>query len=179
MFPAIAIQSLISYAESHSSNSTLKYSTKPKFKLQINDCEDKSKEDTQPVWRLCMHIVLASHYCNERVHPLVGIGLLLRLHCHHFISSCCWYHVSRVSNEWHTKDIPKVSGRNSVTYLNQTPILEWYVVKCGLRTDTNKTSCDQKQMGIHAHNLLTILGSIVDEATYMSDWEEYLYFDNE
>ena len=38
----------------------------------------------------------------------------------------------------------KVDVPNSVTYLNRTPIFEWYVDKCGSKNGYQKNMCLQK-----------------------------------
>ena len=35
----------------------------------------------------------------------------------------------------------KVSGPNLVTQLNQTPMLEWFVIRCGFMNGHPKTMC--------------------------------------
>ena len=54
----------------------------------------------------------------------------------------------------------KVDVPNSVTYLNWTPILEWYVVRCGSKSRNQKDLC-LEEIRLHAQNMITILGSIV------------------
>ena len=164
--PGIAIQSLISSAQSHwelpLSNILPNLNLNPD-----KGCKDKSREDTQPLRWHGMHALLASQSCKEYVRPSVGVGLLLRLHCHHF------------SSNLHVADLPCIKSLERMTYQGHTYIRVVSGFSVDLRTNTNKTSCVRKQMGIHAQNLLTIRGSIEVERTYMSIWEEYLHFDNE
>ena len=55
----------------------------------------------------------------------------------------------------------KVDVPNSVSDLNQTPTVEWYVVRCGSLERYQKDMC-LKETGLHAQNMITILGSIVN-----------------
>ena len=51
-----------------------------------------------------------------------------------------------------------------------TPIFEWYVVRCGSKNGHQKGIMCFKEIGLHAPNVLTILGSIVNiiiRKTYM------------
>lgn len=45
---------------------------------------------------------------------------------------------------------------NSVTYLNRTPIFEWWVVRCRSMNRHQEGMC-LKGLGLHAQTLLTIL----------------------
>ena len=51
----------------------------------------------------------------------------------------------------------KVHVPNSVTYLNWTPILEWYVVRCGSKSRYQKDMC-LEGIQLHARNMIPILG---------------------
>ena len=53
----------------------------------------------------------------------------------------------------------KVDMPNSVTYCNETPIIKWYVVKCGSKNGYQK-DMSLKDIELYAQNLLIILGSI-------------------
>ena len=53
----------------------------------------------------------------------------------------------------------KVYDPNSVTYLNRTPILEWWAVRCGSKNGHKKDIMYLNEIGVHAQKLLTILGS--------------------
>jgi hypothetical protein len=54
----------------------------------------------------------------------------------------------------------KVDVPDSFTYLNQTPIFDWYVIRCGSKNKYQKDMC-LKESELHAQNMITILGSIV------------------
>ena len=45
--------------------------------------------------------------------------------------------------------------------LTREPIFEWCVVKCGSKNRQQKDKC-LKQIGLRAHNLVTILSSVVN-----------------
>ena len=47
-----------------------------------------------------------------------------------------------------------------VAFLTKTPIFEWYVVRCGSKNGYQKHMCF-KEIGLCAHDLITILSSIV------------------
>ena len=55
----------------------------------------------------------------------------------------------------------KIDVSNSVTYLNWISIFEWYVVMCGSKNGYQKDMCLTK-IGLHAHNMITILDSTVN-----------------
>ena len=57
--------------------------------------------------------------------------------------------------------ILRVDVPNSNTTIIQTPILDWYVVKCGSKNRHQKDMCS-KYIGSLAQNMLTILGSKVN-----------------
>ena len=46
----------------------------------------------------------------------------------------------------------KVDVPNLVTYLNRTPIIEWYVVRCGSKNGYQKGIIRLKELGLHAQN---------------------------
>ena len=48
---------------------------------------------------------------------------------------------------WINLDVP-----NTVTYLNQIPIFEWYVVRCGFQNGCHKYMC-LKEIGLFAQNV--------------------------
>ena len=50
---------------------------------------------------------------------------------------------------------------NSVSYINRTSIFEWYVVRYASRNGRHKDVC-LNEIGLCAHNMLTILGSIIN-----------------
>ena len=50
---------------------------------------------------------------------------------------------------------------NSDTYLNQTSIFEWYVVRCVSKYGYQK-DVSSKEIGVRAQNMRYILGSIVN-----------------
>ena len=58
---------------------------------------------------------------------------------------------------------------NSNTTLTWTPIFESYVVRCGSKNGHQK-DMSLKEIGLHAQNMLTILGSKVNMiwGTYMT-----------
>ena len=66
----------------------------------------------------------------------------------------------------HTKvDVPR-----SATSINRTHLFELFVVRCGSKNGHQKNMC-LKDIGLHAPNMLTFLGSIVRErerASYMT-----------
>ena len=53
----------------------------------------------------------------------------------------------------------KANVPNSFTHLTQTTIFEWYVVCCGFKNGRQKYTC-LKEIGLHAQDMITILGSI-------------------
>ena len=53
----------------------------------------------------------------------------------------------------------KVDVPDTVTYLNKTPIFEWYV---GVAPRTNFEKTCLKESELHAQNMIIILGSIVN-----------------
>jgi hypothetical protein len=64
----------------------------------------------------------------------------------------------------------KVNVPNSATHLTQTIKFEWYVVCCGFKNGHQKYTC-LKEIGLHAQDMLSILGSIfniIDGGPYMS-----------
>ena len=65
----------------------------------------------------------------------------------------------------------KVDVPNLVTYLYQTPIFEWCLVRCRSQYWHMKDAC-LKEIGLRAHVILIILGSIVNiigaRGTYMT-----------
>ena len=62
-----------------------------------------------------------------------------------------------------------VSGPNLVTYLNQTPILEWCLVRCGFKNRHHEDIMCLKEIGLCVQIFLTILGPTVNiiGGTYM------------
>ena len=50
---------------------------------------------------------------------------------------------------------------NLVSYLNQTPIFEWYVVWCGSKNEYQNYNVCLQEIGLRAQNVITILSSIV------------------
>jgi hypothetical protein len=52
----------------------------------------------------------------------------------------------------------KISRPNSITYLNQTPLFEWCVIRCESKDGHQKDMCSE-EIELHAPYLLTILGS--------------------
>ena len=50
---------------------------------------------------------------------------------------------------------------NSTTYLNWTPSIEWFVVRCGSTNEHLKDMCSWA-IGLQAQNMLISLGSIVN-----------------
>ena len=69
-------------------------------------------------------------------------------------------HVIKDLDSWKDFLEAKVDVPNSVVYLNQTSIFEWYMVWCGFKNGYQNDMC-LKEIGIHAQNMITILGSIV------------------
>ena len=55
----------------------------------------------------------------------------------------------------------KVRKSNLVTYLNQRPLFEWCVVRCGPRNGHQKGMCLEVEIGVNAEILPIILGSRV------------------
>ena len=49
----------------------------------------------------------------------------------------------------------------SITFLNRTPIFEWYVVRCGSKNGY-QIGMWLKEIGLGTQNLITILGSILN-----------------
>ena len=70
----------------------------------------------------------------------------------------------------HKADVP-----NLVTYLYQTPIFEWYVVRCGSKNRYQNDLC-LKEIGLHAQNMVTILGSTVNIIGGWGGGEVYITF---
>jgi hypothetical protein len=62
-------------------------------------------------------------------------------------------HVAKTYNV----DVPK-----SNTTIFWTPILEWYVVKCGFKNGHQRDMCLKEIQGLHAQNMIIILRSIVN-----------------
>ena len=56
----------------------------------------------------------------------------------------------------------------TLTYLNQTPIFEWYVIRFSSKNKYQKDMC-LKESELHAQNMITILGSIVSIMGYVHD----------
>ena len=56
----------------------------------------------------------------------------------------------------------KVEIPNSDTLLHRTPKFEWFVVWCGSKNGHQKGITCSKEIGVHAQNMITILGSIVN-----------------
>ena len=54
----------------------------------------------------------------------------------------------------------KVDAPNANIAIMWTPIIEWYIVRCGSKNGYQKHMC-LKVIGLCDHNILTILGSIV------------------
>jgi hypothetical protein len=76
----------------------------------------------------------------------------------------------------YTIDVP-----NLVTYLNQTPMFEWCVVRCISINGYQNDTC-VKDSGLCAQNMRTILGSIVNIIMDMYDHlmsTENLHFSND
>ena len=56
---------------------------------------------------------------------------------------------------------------NSVTYLDRTPMFEWYVVRCDLpNKDTKITYKRSIHIGLHVLNMINILNSVVHIIIY-------------
>jgi hypothetical protein len=60
----------------------------------------------------------------------------------------------------------KVDVPNSITYLNQTPIFEWHVIRCDSNNISKKTR-DWKESGLCAQNLIIILSSTVKSHAHL------------
>jgi hypothetical protein len=59
--------------------------------------------------------------------------------------------------------LSKVGVPNSVIYLNRTPIFEMYVISCGFKNGYQQDMmCLNESHGLCAHNMITILGLIVN-----------------
>ena len=54
-----------------------------------------------------------------------------------------------------------VNGPNSIPYLDRTPVVKTYVIKCGFKSKYQKDMCS-KEIGLHAQKLLIILDSIIN-----------------
>jgi hypothetical protein len=63
----------------------------------------------------------------------------------------------------------KVRRPYSATFLSEYPIFQWCVVRCGSK-DGHQKEISLIEIGLHAQNLLAILGSIVNiiGETYMN-----------
>ena len=63
----------------------------------------------------------------------------------------------------------KIDMLDSVTYLNRTPIFEWYMVRFGSKDGHQKDIC-LKEIGLRAQTIITVLGSVVNllGGTYMT-----------
>ena len=57
--------------------------------------------------------------------------------------------------------IVRYAGLSWSLFLIETAIFEWCVVGCGSKNGYQKNMC-LKEIGLHAQNLLTILGSIIN-----------------
>ena len=56
---------------------------------------------------------------------------------------------------------------NPVTYLNQAPKFEWFVIKCGSKEQIPKTQ-SFKKIRLHAQHMLTILMVNINGSGYMT-----------
>ena len=56
----------------------------------------------------------------------------------------------------------KIDMPNSITYLNRTFTFVWYAVRCGFKNGYHRNMC-LKKYGLHAQNMVTILGSLVNK----------------
>ena len=68
-----------------------------------------------------------------------------------------------------------------VAHLNWKPMFEWYVIWCGCKDGYHKDMC-LKRVRLHAQNMITILGSIVNIiGRHIWPFNEHknLHFDNE
>ena len=79
------------------------------------------------------------------------------------VKICEPYVVPFLKWDTYTVDVP-----NLVTYLNQTPIFEWYVVRC-ISINRYENDMCVKDSGLCAQNLRTFLGSIVNRIMDMYD----------
>ena len=50
---------------------------------------------------------------------------------------------------------------NSVNYLNQTHVFEWYVGRCGSKNGYQEDIC-LKEIGLCAKNMINIIGSTLN-----------------
>ena len=69
---------------------------------------------------------------------------------------------------------------NSITYLDRTPIFEWYVVWCSSKNGYQKDVF--KEIGLHAQNTRAILDSTVNKIggpIWPFEENENLHLDNE
>ena len=48
-----------------------------------------------------------------------------------------------------------------LNYHNSTPKFKWYVIWCGVKNGYPKDNC-LKEIGMHAHNMIIILGLIAN-----------------
>jgi hypothetical protein len=55
----------------------------------------------------------------------------------------------------------KVNRLNSFARLKRTLIFKWCMIRCGSKNGHQKHIICLDEIGLHAHNLLTIVGSIV------------------
>ena len=78
---------------------------------------------------------------------------------------CFWFYLDFklrfVACEDCISHYPKVDMPNLVAELNQTPISEWYVVRCGSKSGYQKDMC-LKGIRLRSQNMITILGPIVN-----------------
>lgn len=95
---------------------------------------------------------------SGRVIPLpTGIVACGAYKC--FANNSCLKTMKRICRGFIT---PKVDVPSLPTYLNWTPIIDWYnMVWCDSRTDAKKTHV-KKRLKLHAQNILIILGSRVN-----------------
>ena len=62
-------------------------------------------------------------------------------------------------------EAPKIDVSNSITHLNQTPMIEWYVFKCDCTSKHQKDMC-LNEIGLHAQDVVTI--ELVKNGTILS-----------
>ena len=76
----------------------------------------------------------------------------------------------------------KVDVLNSVTYLNRTPIFEWYVIRCGSENKHQKDMCLKKEWTTRSKHVNHLeLNSQYNwrRPTWPFNKHENLHFDNE
>ena len=104
-------------------------------------------------WRFAFHLV-------GTISVVIGLLLYFFAVDPHFVNRqpesrlVIFLHVSQLDIH------AKVDTPNLVSFLNQTPIFEWYMVRCGTKNGYIKDMYS-KEIGLIAHNMIAILLSSV------------------